>query len=63
MKFLVETDSKTLCHCPNIKPCTVVAYALSRTPIHLDDPSKDEEEEARAYAIHLHPDLNDLRKH
>jgi hypothetical protein len=30
----------------------VVADALSRTPIHLDAPSRDEEEEARAYAIH-----------
>ena len=30
----------------------VVADALSRTPIHLDDPSKEEEEEATAYAIH-----------
>ena len=30
----------------------VVADALSRTLIHLDDLSKDEEEEARAYAIH-----------
>ena len=29
-----------------------MADAISRTPIHLDDPSKDEEEEARSYAIH-----------
>ena len=29
-----------------------MADALSRIPIQLDDPSKDEEEEARAYAIH-----------
>ena len=32
--------------------CNVVADAISRTPIHLDDPSKEEEEEATAYAIH-----------
>ena len=31
----------------------VVADAISRTPHHLDDPSKDEEEEAAAYAIHM----------
>ena len=30
----------------------MVADALSRTPIHLDDPSRDKEEEARDYAIH-----------
>ena len=30
-----------------------VADAISRTPHHLDDPSKDEEEEAAAYAIHM----------
>jgi len=31
----------------------LVADAISRTPHHLDDPSKDEEEEAAAYAIHM----------
>ena len=30
----------------------VVADAISRTPTHLDDPTKDEEEEAKDYAIH-----------
>ena len=29
-----------------------MADALSRTPIHLNNPSKVEEEDARAYAIH-----------
>ena len=40
----------TVEHVPGVD--NVVADAKSRTPIHLDDRSKEEEEKARAYTVH-----------
>ena len=48
-EYLAGFDFKVQ-HIPGTK--NVVADAISRTPAHLDNPTRDEEEEARDYAIH-----------